>query len=53
VVININTNSFTENTISTGNGSLSLNVTNYATGSHSIVLISDGQSADSELFVVQ
>jgi len=52
-VININTNSFTENTISTGKGSLSLNVTNYAAGSHSIVLICDGQTTDSKLFVVQ
>ena len=51
-VININTNAFTENTISTGNGTLTLNVSNYANGSYSIVLICDNQPADSELFVV-
>jgi len=51
-VININNNVFTENTISTGNGTLNLNVSNYANGSYSIVLICDNQSADSELFVV-
>ncbi|MFM2284675.1 MAG: hypothetical protein RLZZ543_172 [Bacteroidota bacterium] len=52
-VLNINTGAFTEHTISTGNGTLSLAISGYVAGSYSVILICSSQNADDELLIIQ
>ena len=52
-VLNINSGIYTEHTISTGNGTLSLAISGYAAGSYSVILICSSQNADDELLIIQ
>ncbi|HPH82187.1 MAG TPA: M64 family metallopeptidase [Flavobacteriales bacterium] len=52
-VLNINSGIYTEHTISTGNGTLSLAISGYVAGSYSVILICSSQNADDELLIIQ
>lgn len=53
-LVNINTQAFTDHSISSGTGTLNVNVAGYAAGAYSVVLL-DGssQTIDDELLVIQ
>ncbi|MEZ5174382.1 MAG: hypothetical protein R2850_12970 [Bacteroidia bacterium] len=52
-IVNISTSAYTEHSISTGTGTLNVDISPYATGSYSILLICDSTTADDELLIVQ
>ncbi len=52
-IVNISTSAYTEHSISTGSGTLNVDISPYTTGSYSIILICDSTTADDELLVVQ
>jgi len=53
-LIHINTQTYTEHSISNGTGTLNVNVAGYASGAYSVVLIDgNSQSMDDELLVIQ
>ncbi|MEX1188818.1 MAG: hypothetical protein WED33_06125 [Bacteroidia bacterium] len=52
-IVNISTSAFTEHTISTGTGTLNIDISAYASGAHTILLICNSTTVDDELLVVQ
>ncbi|MEX1187825.1 MAG: M64 family metallopeptidase [Bacteroidia bacterium] len=52
-IVNISTSAFTEHTISTGTGTLNIDISAYTSGAHSILLICNSTTVDDELLVVQ
>lgn len=52
-LINISTQSFTEHNVTTGTGTLNVNVAGYSSGAYSVVLLGNSQSIDDELLIIQ
>jgi hypothetical protein len=52
-IVNVNTSTYTEHIITTGTGTLNIDISAYASGAHSILLICDSTTADDELLIVQ
>lgn len=52
-IVNVSTSAYTEHTITTGTGTLNVDISSYATGSHTILLICNSSTVDDELLVVQ
>jgi len=52
-IVNIHTSVFSEHNISTGAGTLNVDISAYAAGSYSIILICNSAAVDDELLIVQ